>query len=65
MAVTQLSKKQLKALVQESVKEAFRIELVKLRAMLIPLVSEAEQRDIERRYKAPSRKAIATHAVKL
>ncbi len=58
MAIAQLTEIKIKTLVRESVKEAFRTEFMKLRALLTPLISDAEQADIERRYKRPSRKGV-------
>jgi len=63
MASTQLS--EIKTLVRASVKEALRAELMKLRALLMSAVSDAEQADIERRYRRPSRKAVTSHAIDL
>jgi len=63
MAFTQLS--EIKTLVRASVKEALRAELMKLRALLMSAVSDAEQADIERRYRRPSRKAVTSHAIDL
>ncbi len=65
MASTQLTEIKIKTLVRESIKEAFRTEFMKLRALLMPSISDAEQADIERRYKRPSRKAVASHAIEL
>ncbi|TSC67885.1 MAG: hypothetical protein G01um101466_621 [Parcubacteria group bacterium Gr01-1014_66] len=65
MATTQLTEVKIKTLVRESVKEAFRTEFMKLRALLVQSVSDAEQADIERRYKRPSRKTIASHTIEV
>ncbi len=53
-----ISKKDLKILIKESVKEVLEQEIMKLRALMLPYVSKAEQKDIERRYKKPTRRAI-------
>ena len=58
-------RRQLKILVQESVREAFRAELMKLFAKAVPLVSPQEQKEIERLYKKPTRKAVATRTFSL
>jgi len=42
--------------VKESVREVFSQELMKFRALLLPMVSPKEQKDIEKRYGKPSRK---------
>jgi len=46
-------KKELKAVVKESVREVFAQELMKFRALLLPEVSPKEQKDIERCYNRP------------
>jgi hypothetical protein len=53
-----ISKKDLKILIKESVKEVLEQEMMRLRALMLPYVSKAEQKDIERRYKKPVRRAI-------
>jgi len=65
MTSTQLTEIKIKTLVRDGVKEASRTEFMNLRAVLIPSVSDAEQTDIERRYRRPSRKAVASHAIDL
>ena len=45
-----IPKKELKEVVKESVREVFVQELMKFRALLLPDVSQKEQKDIERRY---------------
>jgi hypothetical protein len=49
-----ISKKELRTAVKEGVREVLGQELMKLYAILIPFVSEKEQRDIERFYRKPS-----------
>jgi hypothetical protein len=53
-----ISKKDLKILIKESVKEVLEQEMMRLRALMLPYVSKAEQKDIERRYKKPLRRSI-------
>jgi hypothetical protein len=53
-----ISKKDLKILIKESVKEVLEQEMIRLRALMLPYVSNAEQKDIERRYKKPLRRPI-------
>jgi hypothetical protein len=48
-----ISKKDLKILIKESVKEVLEQEMMRLRALMLPYVSNAEQKDIERRYNKP------------
>ncbi len=54
----EISKKDLKILIKESVKEVLEQEMMRLRALMLHYVSKAEQKDIERRYKKPVRRAI-------
>lgn len=56
MATLTISKNNLKGVVRESVREVLAEELMAARATIAPFVSHKEQADIERRYKAPSRK---------
>lgn len=60
-----LSERQFKILVKESIKEALDSELMKLRAFLLPSVSEREQKDIENLYKKPSRKIARTFNIEV
>ena len=60
MANITIPKKELKTVIKESVREVLSQELMKLRALLLPLVSQKEQRDIEKRYGKPSRKVAKT-----
>jgi hypothetical protein len=53
-----ISKKDLKILIKESVKEVLEQEMMRLRALMLPYVSNDEQKDIERRYKKPLRRPI-------
>jgi hypothetical protein len=60
-----LTERKLKIWVKEGVREALDNELIKLRAMLVPLVSRREQKDIEKRYGQPYRKHVKIYQVKL
>ena len=60
-----ISKKELKLAVQESVREVLAKELAPLRGMLLPFVSDKEQKDIERRYIKPSRKVAKRRTMEL
>lgn len=55
MATITIPKKELKTAVKESVREVLEQELMKFRALLLPAVSQKEQKDIERRYSKPTR----------
>lgn len=56
MATITIPKKELKTAVKESVREVLEQELMKFRALLLPSVSQKEQKDIERRYSKPTRR---------
>lgn len=53
-----VSHEKLKSLVKESVKEALKEEIVRVRLMFFPEVSEAEMRDITSRYEKPEKKSV-------
>jgi len=63
--VVNTSDAKLKTIVKESVKEALRAEMMKLRALVLPEVSEKEQKDIEKRYGAPSKKIAKSHVLRV
>lgn len=65
MATITVPKKELKAVIKESVREVLEQELMKLRALLLPFVSPKEQRDIERRYGKPGRKTVKSIDVEI
>jgi len=52
-------------LIKESVHDTVRNEMTALRSMMMPFVSQQEQRDIERRYKKPSRKSVQRTTIKI
>jgi len=54
MATITIQKKELKMIVKESVREALVQELMKLQALLLPFVSQKEQKNIEKLYEKPS-----------
>jgi len=49
-----IGEQKLKMLIKESIKESIRAEILKLKAALLPYVSDKEQRDIEKQYGKPS-----------
>ena len=65
MAANTISKRELKNTVKEGVREVLTQELMSLRALLLPFVSESEQRDIEKRYVKPVRKPVRTKNIQL
>lgn len=62
---TQLTEKKLKNLVKESVGEAIDSRLLKFGALLFPYVSKKEQREIEKLYKGPSKKASRSYFIQI
>lgn len=63
--VTQLSEKQLKALVKRAVQEALKKELMKMRAGLTSFISDTEQRGIGEQYGRPSRRIAAVDTLRI
>jgi hypothetical protein len=58
-----VSHKELKSIVKESVKEALEEELIKVRLMFFPEVSDKEMRDITARYGKPEKKSVRKESV--
>jgi len=65
MGTITIPKKELKAIIKESVREILEQESMKFRALFMPLVSQKEQRDIEKRYGKPSRKIAKSIEIKI
>jgi len=53
METISVQKDELAKLIKEAVKESMEIEFMKLRASLIPYISDEEQKDIETLYGKP------------
>lgn len=60
-----ISKKELKETVKESVREVLAQEMMNLRSLIIPFISENEQKDIETHYGKPSRKAAKSRRIQV
>lgn len=58
-----VSHAELKAIVKESVKEALEEEMIKIRLMLFPDVSDKEMLDIAAHYGKPERKSLRKEAL--
>ena len=58
--MTTALKSEIREMARESVREVLATEMAKIRASLVPLVSRAEQLDVEKRYNKPSRRAVRT-----
>lgn len=56
MTTAQIIEKKLEMVVKDSVKEAVEAQFVKLRAFLVQDVSAEEQKEIELKYRMPSKK---------
>ena len=65
MAAITIPKKELKIIIKESVREIFEQESVKFRALFMPLVTQKEQKDIEKRYGKPARKIAKSTEIKI
>jgi len=55
-----VNQEELKMIIKESVKEALEEELIKMRLMFFPEVSDKEMQDIISRYEKPERKSVYT-----
>ena len=65
MSVITIPKKELKTIVKESIREILEQESMKFRALFMPLVSQKEQGDIEKRYGKPSRKIAKSTEIEI
>ena len=53
-----IQKDELAKLIKEALKESMEIEFMRLRASLVPYISDEEQKDIESLYGKPSREVF-------
>ena len=60
---TIFSDKKLRLIIKESVRDALASEVMKLRALALPEISEKEQKNIEEQYGKPSRKRAKVYAL--
>jgi len=58
--MTMALKNEIKKLARESVREVLDTEMMRLRASLLPVVSQKEQKNIEKLYSKPSRHSSRT-----
>ena len=63
--VIHVTEKQLKMLIKRSVQESLKKEILRMRAGLVSMISDAEQQDIEERYGEPSRRVAVSHMLKV
>lgn len=64
MTTITIPKTELKLVIQESVREALSQELMKLRALALPDISDKEQKEIEKLYGKPTRKIAKSIKIK-
>ena len=57
------SQMEFKTIIKESVKEAIEEELIKMRLMFFPEVSDKEMRDIAKRYEHPKKKSVYSEKI--
>ena len=60
-----MTKEQLDVLIKKNVKELLAKAVMKMRAGLAPVISDAEQEDIEKRYGRPSRRVASSHTLRV
>ena len=65
MSTITINEKELKMVVKESVREVLAQELMKLRALALPDISDKEQKEIEKLYGKPTRKIAKSVKIKL
>lgn len=65
MSTITVNEKELKMVVRESVREVLAQELMKLRALALPDISNKEQKEIEKLYSKPTRRIAKSIKVKL
>lgn len=65
MSTITIPKKELQAVVKSSVREVFVQEIMKFRALLLSEVSQKEQKDIEKHYGQPVRRAVKSFEVEI
>lgn len=63
--IIKIPKEELRTVVKESVREVLTQELMKFRSLLIPSVSEKEQKNIEQLYGKPTRNISKTIKIKI
>lgn len=60
----QLTEKRMENLVRKTVREAIETQFMKLRAFFVPEISSKEQKEIERFYDRPTRRAARRFGLK-
>ena len=60
MNLEALSENKFKKIVKDAVRDAFEEEMMKLRLLIAPYISDEEQKEIERDYKKPSKQVAKT-----
>ena len=65
MATITITKQELKSTIRESVREVLAEEMMHLRALLIPYISDEEQEDIKRVHGKPTRKSVKSIKIRV
>lgn len=60
-----ISKKELKDTIKENVREVLAQEMMNLRSLIVPFISDNEQNDIEKHYGKPSRKVANSRRIRI
>lgn len=60
-ATISFNEQKLKTLIKESVREGIKAEILKLRVAFLPYIDNTEQKEIEKKYRKPSRKVAKTY----
>lgn len=64
MTIT-ITKKELKDILRESIREVISEERIQIQSLLLPDVSDKEQKNIEELYGKPSRKSAKSRTIKI
>jgi len=65
MTTLAVSRKEFESVIRKSIREALASELAQIRAVFLPFVSDNEQKEIERRYGKPTRKAAKSYITRI
>ncbi len=55
MKTTVINERKLRIIIKDAVRDVLEEELMRLRLLIVPHISKAEQKEIERSYKEPSK----------
>ena len=60
-----INQSELKSFIKSSIKEALEEELINIRLLALPDISEKEMKDIASRYKRPEKKSVYSEKIDL